>query len=136
MPAAKKTNQERHLGGRPRDPTVDELKESIQEYIDKCEGVGRFPKESGMLIHHGLVGDKRQRYLAKPEYRNVWLWAQQGRMGWLDTKMVSDPKCATGCMNALKQEKNGGYVDRTVTDNKPKSLNIKLDGVGGKGAAL
>ena len=132
LPAAKKTNQERNLGGRPRDPTVDELKESIQEYIDKCEGVGRFPTESGMMIHLGLVGDKMQRYLAKPEYKNVWLRAQQVRID----KMVTDPKCATGCMNALKQEKNGGYVDRTVTDNKPKSLNIKLDGVGGKGAAL
>ena len=136
LPAAKKTTQERNLGGRPRDPTVDELKESIQEYIDKCEGIGRFPTESGMMIHLGLVGDKMQRYLAKPEYKNVWLWAQQVRIDWLENKMVTDPKCATGCMNALKQEKNGGYVDRTVTDNKPKSLNIKLDGVGGKGAAL
>ena len=66
----------------------------------------------------------------------MWLGAEEVRSGWWENKMVTDTKCATGCMNALKKEKNGGYVDRTVTDNKPKSLNIKLDGVGGKGAAL
>lgn len=136
MPRAKRTTEERKPGGRPRDPTVEELKASIQEYIDGCEADGRFPTESGMMIHLGLIGGKGQRYMAKAEYAEVWEWARLVRIDWLENQMVTNPKCATGCMNALKQEKNGGYVDRTVTDNKPKSLNIKLDGVGGKGAAL
>ena len=33
-------------------------------------------------------------------------------------------------MNALKQEKNGGYADRTVPENKPRQLKIIMDGVG------
>ena len=93
MPRAKRPKQERKPGGRPRDPTAEELKASIQEYIDGCDETDRFPTESGMMIHLELVGDKMPRYLAKHEYKNVWLWAQQVRIDWLENKMVTDPKC-------------------------------------------
>ena len=135
MPRAKRTTVERKPGGRPRDPTAEELQAKIQEYMDDCEAKGRFPSQPGMMIYLGLVGDRRRRYLEKAEYADVWEGARDLRKDWLLNRMVTDPKSATGCMNALKQEENGGYLDRSVTDNKPKSLNIKLDGVGGKGAA-
>ena len=41
---------------------------------------------------------------------------------------------ATGCMNALKQEKNGGYADKALAQREQK-LVICLAGVG-SGAAL
>ena len=137
MPRAKRTTEERKPGGRPRDPTVEELKASIQEYIDGCEADGRFPTESGMLLFLGLVGKKREDYLGKAKYRDVWQAAKDRRIDWLENQMATNPRCAQGCMNALKQEKNGGYVDKSVSNDRSasKALKINLTGVGGKGAA-
>lgn len=121
--------------GRKPDPKPDEIKARIQAYIDECDATGRFPTESGMMLYLNLVGERQARYLAKKEYADIWEWAKLKRIDWLENQMVTNPRCAQGCMNALKQEKNGGYVDRTQTDAKNKSLTVKLTGVGGKEAA-
>ena len=42
---------------------------------------------------------------------------------------------ARQAMNALKQEKNGGYADRTAAGSREQKLVIELKGVG-SGAAL
>ena len=44
--------------------------------------------------------------------------------------MAADPKAANGCMNALKQEANGGYMDRAGGSGEI-TLKVKSDGVGG-----
>ena len=46
---------------------------------------------------------------------------------------LSEAGRATGCMNALKQEKNGGYADKAGAGAE-KRLVIRLEGVG-SGAA-
>ena len=55
------------------------------------------------------------------------------RMDWLENQMVTESGRATGCMNALKQEKNGGYADKAGAGAE-KRLVIRLEGVG-SGAA-
>ena len=122
--------------GKSKTERARELRKGIDEYFDERTARGRFPTEAGMLLALGLSEERyaalrRERIFAREFER-----ARLARMDWLENQMVTEGGKASGCMNALKQEKNGGYVDRTVTDNKPKSLNIKLDGVGGKGAAL
>ena len=133
MPGAK--GKSKKPAGRPREPTAKELESIIGEYFAKCEAEGRFPTESGMLLHLGWIGDNGKRLKAKPAYQPVLEAASLRRMDWLENKMVTDGRCANGCMNALKQEKNGGYVDRSQPSAKPKSLKINLTGVGGKEAA-
>ena len=49
---------------------------------------------------------------------------------WLENHMVTDGRCANGCMNALKQEKNGGYADRSAPEKKQKRFSIVMQGVG------
>lgn len=123
--------------GRPKDPTAKELEAKIDGYFAECDEKGRFPTESGMLLFLGLVGKKREDYLSRAKYQDVWQAARDRRIDWLENQMVTNPRCAQGCMNALKQEKNGGYTDRNVTGGKGtnKELKINLTGVGGKGAA-
>lgn len=48
--------------------------------------------------------------------------------------MTSDNKAAQGCLNALKQPSNGGYIDRPSNDSGEKKLTINLVGVGGESA--
>lgn len=134
--APKKRNSN-NPNGRPNDPTPAELEAKIGDYFADCDEKGRFPTESGMLLFLGLVGKKREDYLGKAKYRDVWQAAKDRRIDWLENQMVTNPRCAQGCMNALKQEKNGGYVDKSVSNDRSasKALKINLTGVGGKGAA-
>lgn len=55
-------------------------------------------------------------------------------MDWLENQMVTESGRATGCMNALKQEKNGGYADKAGQVRGEQKLIICLSGVG-SGAA-
>lgn len=124
--------------GRPNDPTVAELEASIDEYFAHCDETGRFPTESGMFLYLGFFGKRLDDYLKKPKYQTTWQKAKLRRMDWLENQMVTSTKNSQGCMNALKQEKNGGYIDRSsanVNSGKAKELKINLTGVGGKEAA-
>ena len=64
------------------------------------------------------------------KYREVFEYARDKRESWLVREMTSDNKRAQGCLNALKQPNNGGYIDRPV-DTCEKTLNINMIGVGG-----
>lgn len=128
--AAKEAAGGRNKGGRPKQETPASLENRVLEYFEHCESLGRFPTESGMLLHLGLYGEKAQAALSNAKYAEVWERAKLRRQDWLENKMVTDGRCANGCMNALKQEKNGGYADRTMPENKPRQLKIVMDGVG------
>ena len=73
------------------------------------------------------VGSRTARY--RPELER----ARLRRMDWLENQMVTESGRATGCMNALKQEKNGGYADKAGRQAEER-LVIRLEGVG-SGAA-
>lgn len=120
----------RNKGGAPKKEKPEALEQRVNQYFADCDERGRFPTEPGMLLHLGLSGEKLQRYLADPKYQEVWERAKMRRNDWLENHMVTDGRCANGCMNALKQEKNGGYADRSAPEKKQKRFSIVMQGVG------
>lgn len=128
--------------------TPEDLRELIDDYFKECRGKdpddpGSFPDEAGMInyiqdrcspnedvdaffhncVHESVVGDDAVLF------RRILERARRTRRSWLERTMVSSPKLATGCMNALKQEQNGGYIDRAKTDNDIK-IQIMDEGLG------
>lgn len=117
--------------------TPEHLKRAIQAYIDQCEAADVFPDEAGMRL---FIGITRREYYSltsdkeNPEYwrefGDILDWAKDKRESYLTRKMTKETKLANGCLNALKQPMNGGYVDRPSGGDKVE-LNIKVDGIGG-----
>ena len=121
--------------GKSKTERARELRKGIDEYFDERTARGRFPTEAGMLLALGLSEERyaalrRERIFAREFER-----ARLARMDWLENQMVTEGGKASGCMNALKQEKNGGYADRAAAGSRAQKLVIELKGVG-SGAAL
>lgn len=121
--------------GKSKTERARELRKDIDEYFDERTARGRFPTEAGMLLALGLSEERyaalrRERIFAREFER-----ARLARMDWLENQMVTEGGKASGCMNALKQEKNGGYADRAAAGSREQKLVIELKGVG-SGAAL
>ena len=119
--------------GKSKTERARELRKGIAEYFDERTARGRFPTEAGMLLALGLSEERyaalrRERIFAREFER-----ARLARMDWLENQMVTESGRASGCMNALKQEKNGGYADKGAGPREQK-LVICLSGVG-SGAA-
>ena len=120
--------------GKSKTERARELRKGIDEYFDERTARGRFPTEAGMLLALGLSEERyaalrRERIFAREFER-----ARLARMDWLENQMVTEGGKASGCMNALKQEKNGGYADRAAAGSREQKLVIELKGVG-SGAA-
>ena len=121
--------------GKSKTERAREFRKGIDEYFDERTARGRFPTEAGMLLALGLSEERyaalrRERIFAREFER-----ARLARMDWLENQMVTEGGKASGCMNALKQEKNGGYADRAAAGSREQKLVIELKGVG-SGAAL
>ena len=121
--------------GKSKTERARELRKGIDEYFDERTARGRFPTEAGMLLALGLSEERyaalrRERIFAREFER-----ARLARMDWLENQRVTEGGKASGCMNALKQEKNGGYADRAAAVSREQKLVIELKGVG-SGAAL
>ena len=121
--------------GKSKTERARELRKGIDEYFDERTARGRFPTEAGMLLALGLSEERyaalrRERIFAREFER-----ARLARRDWLENQMVTEGGKASGCMNALKQEKNGGYADRAAAGSREQKLVIELKGVG-SGAAL
>ena len=121
--------------GKSKTERARELRKGIDEYFDERTARGRFPTEAGMLLALGLSEERyaalrRERIFAREFER-----ARLARMDWLENQMVTEGGKASGCMNALKQESNGGYADRAAAGSREQKLVIELKGVG-SGAAL
>ena len=122
--------------GKSKTERARELRKGIDEYFDERTARGRFPTEAGMLLALGLSEERyaalrRERIFAREFER-----ARLARMDWLENQMVTEGGKASGCMNALKQEKNGWvYSDRAAAGSREQKLVIELKGVG-SGAAL
>lgn len=107
-------------------PTAGDLEKAVNKYMSECAEDDTFPDLAGMLRWLGLSERTMQRQIAEqPEYAEVWANARLDRESWLVRHMTKDNKLANGCMNALKQEKNGGYVDKPQEKGE-KKLVIEL----------
>lgn len=126
-------------GPRPSYSDPRKLKLKMQEYFESRNG--GFPSYTGMLLYLQLTEkevDELRSEGNKNHEKNCELfeWTRKVRETWLVDRMTSSPdaKTVTACMNLLKQEINGGYVDKAGADKGKVDLNIKIDGVGGWGA--
>lgn len=127
--------------GRPRTfKDADAMRAFVEAWMAEQEAKGEFPDEAGMklAIKKAGVGPRMlMKYLSETEnpehfqeYRDIFEDAKLEREHYLVTRMVKDNKLAQGCLNALKQPANGGYIDRPMETGKVE-LTIKVAGVGG-----
>lgn len=126
--------------GRKKTYTPDELRQKVDEYFAKCDGEGVFADWAGMKVFLGVNDDRTYEEWQKgdsdeaKEYREILSEAAAKRESWLVRVMTSDNKRAQGCLNALKQPQNGGYIDRPQDNGGEIKLTINLAGVGGENA--
>lgn len=115
--------------------TEEELRQKVLYYFRDCEEKRLvFPDEAGMLNFLDIEDEEYEQMKTTPGYDKILRWAKRRRTSWLERMMVTGNKGAAGCMNALKQEKNGGYSEKPV-ENKERKLIVKIEGVteiGGK----
>lgn len=116
-------------GGRPRLYTAEEFAKAVQAYIDDSEDKGYFPDEAGLILWLKIGETTYREYGEREGFREVVARARLLRESWLTRKMTAEPKLAQGCLNNLKQPKNGGYIDKPQNDG-PRELTINLVGVG------
>lgn len=121
--------------GKSKTERARELRKGIDEYFDERTARGRFPTEAGMLLALGLSEERYAALRRELIFAREFERARLARMDWLENQMVTEGGKASGCMNALKQEKNGGYADRAAAGSREQKLVIELKGVG-SGAAL
>jgi hypothetical protein len=112
-------------GRRPEYSDYREFRKKVDEYFVQCEEDGVFPDEKGMFIHLNIFEEDLDALIdPENEYANEYLrilkLARYRRESWLSRNMVRDNKMANGCMNALKQEQNGGYTDRPAAGKQQK----------------
>ena len=127
--------------GRPRTfKDADAMRAFVENWIEERKAANEFPDEAGMklAIKKAGVGPRMlSKYLSEndnpehyQEYRDIFEDAKLERESWLVTHMVKDNKLAQGCLNALKQPANGGYIDRPLDTGKVE-VTLKVEGIGG-----
>ena len=124
--------------GRPRKyKDADAMMAAVEEYMADCRSRDEFPSEPGMKLWLGLKDRMLARYCSETEnpehwqeYQDIFDYAKLVREDYLVKHMVKDNKVAQGCLNALKQPANGGYIDRPLDSGKVE-LTVKVVGIGG-----
>ena len=114
-----------------RDLTPEQLKAAIDNYFRTNEAKGEFPDYAGMLVYLGNAEEDDVTILCEqnPEVRKLFAYAQKRRESFLVRRMTRDNKLANGCMNALKQPRNGGYSDKNK-EKGDRKLIIDFRGIG------
>ena len=114
----------------------EKFKGICEKYFEDCEGKDVFPDEAGMKLALGLTTKKYRAYEDDEEYSDYLDECLLRRESWLSRRMVESRAAANGCMNALKQEKNGGYSEKAPEPVKEKKITVKVvgfEGVPGNG---
>lgn len=124
-------------GRKPKYETPDKLRAGIAAYFNDCAKRNLFPDYAGMCIALKVSKKTLEKYCdpdVNPEhyegFQEVLEEAANRRESILVRTMVTDNKRAQGCLNALKQKQNGGYVDRPAESGE-KTLKVQIMGVGG-----
>ena len=111
--------------------TPEQLKGKMMKYFEECRAQDDvFPDEAGMRIYLDLGSRSYREYMEDPAYELVFDWAKDMRESWAARGLANNPRSAQAFLNILKQEGNGGWIDRK-TDKGDKTITIKTDGVGG-----
>ena len=115
--------------GRSKTQRAAEMRGEIDRYFAQRRAEGRFPTEAGMLLALDLSEEEYKKLSEVRLFKKEFDRARLARNDWLENQMVTESGRASGCMNALKQEKNGGYADKGAGPREQK-LVICLSGVG------
>lgn len=118
------------MGVHKKYETAEALREVVNRYFEETEANGEFPDYAGMKIYIGIKCEQTIKGYCKDEaFNEIFEEAKLRRESFLVRRMTKDNKLAQGCLNALKQEANGGYTDRPV-DTGERKLIVELKGVG------
>lgn len=125
-------------GRKPEYNDPKKLAVAVNQYFADCESRDVFPDEPGMRLYLRIRKEDVDRMLDPKnkhyeQYKEIFDTAMDRRSSWLERTMVSQPKLAQGCMNALKQPANGGYTDRPK-DTGTKKITLNVIGIGGEEA--
>lgn len=112
-------------GGKPKYNNYRDFRKKVDDYFVECNEQGVFPDEKGMYVFMNIFEEDIEPLISEEnpnadEYLRILKLARYRRESWLSRNMVADNKMASGCMNALKQEQNGGYTDRPTADKKQR----------------
>ena len=123
-------------GPKPLYESPEALRKKIEEYFEMCERDDVFPDYAGMRLFLRMSESTIQRYQEDEhencdEYREIFNDAKDRRESYLVRVMTKDNKRAQGCLNALKQPANGGYVDKPNDKGGKIELTLKVDGIKG-----
>lgn len=134
-------------GPKPRYAEPEDLERAINEYFDQCEEQNVFPDEAGMRVFLNLSRSRLDALSSPPspdstdsktiqgdnnnykKYREILARARDRRESWLARTATSTPKLAQGCLNALKQPSNGGWIDKSAAD---QGTSVSITFVGSK----
>ena len=108
---------------RGRKPTYSDpkvLRQKVDDYFKECDEKRVFADYAGMRIYLKLSKEDIEDLCDDEAYKAIFDYARDRRESALVRKMVTDPKAAQGCKNALAMPENGGYSDKAAekTDRK------------------
>lgn len=106
---------------------AEKLKAKVLEFFAVWEEKEKFPSYPSMRVYLGYTKDDIEKLCERPEYRKVFMMAQDMREAWLAEHSV-DSKYAAGCKNLLLQPENGGLSDKS--QNLGSELKITIKGQG------
>jgi len=112
---------------RGRKPTYNDpkyLRAKVDEYFDECDTKRVFADYAGMRIFLKLSKQDIEDLCDDEAYRAIFEYARDRRESALVRKMVTDPKAAQGCKNALAMPENGGYSDKAA-EKPDRKITIK-----------
>lgn len=121
-------------GRRPLWNDYKDFRKAVDEYFEICKKEGVLPDYAGMLLHCQIDREIAQQMQTDwpdvEEFRRIFGIAKLRRESWIARRMAVDNKAANGCMNLLKQEENGGYIDRPSKASEKKVV-VDISGIKG-----
>lgn len=128
-------------GPKPLYDSPEALRKKVDEYFADCEEKGVFPDLAGMRLHLRMADKTIKKYQEDGHenceaYREIFAEARDRRESFLVRVMTSDNKRAQGCLNALKQPDNGGYIDKQQDQGGKMEVTIKVAGLAGGAESL
>ena len=115
---------------RPVEITIpfDEFVGRCEKYFTECRDADVFPDEAGMILSLGLNKKKFKAYEDDEMYAEYLDEFVLRRESWLSRRSVESRSAANGCLNALKQVKNGGWTDKAPDPVKEKKVTVVIKG--------
>lgn len=112
--------------------TPETLRKAVDAYFSQCEEAGVCPDYAGLRVFLDISKDTIARFCnpdvypeEHEEYGEIFARARDRRESWFTRRMSTEPRTASGCLAALKQADNGGWVDKTETS---ASVTISIAG--------